>query len=176
MKKDFDIDKFLKEVKEKSEKNKDLARNNDFDSIPDDDDLCFAITELLNEKSDEELKTLPLSCQYVIAVYNVTNRAYAEDFEQVYIDLRQFVQLAIDGLFQIGEPELGDVLIQSYCVYKNAESIIDKYKQGIISWGELLAMKLWMKVHEDFYRVHVPPNITKNIGKYIRENYRDFVI
>ena len=174
MKEDFDIDEFLKESREKSEKIKDLARNNDFDSIPDDEDLCFAITELLNEKSREELQTLPMPCQYSIAAYNVTNRAYAEDFEQVYTDLRQFVLLAIEGLFQIGEPALGEVMKKSYRVYEKAENIINKYERGAISWDELLGMKLWMKVHEDFYHVYVPSSVAKNIGKYIRENQKDF--
>ena len=174
MAEDFNMDKFLAETDKKAMKYKKLIKSNEFDSIPD-GDLYYAVIDLLCDKNSAEMQLLPLTCQYVNAVNTVTNMAYSEDFETVYTEYNQLTNLAADGLFEIGEPELGEVIKQSNVIYENSKDIISKHNQEIISWGELLDMELWEKAHEKFYNVYDNgKKLLKSIENYIRKNSKDF--
>ena len=167
------MENFFKETKEKLEKNKKFVRNKNFDAIPDDEDLYFAVTDFLRRKNDEEIAMLPMTCQYVNAASIVTEMVYVTDFENVYTAYKHLVQLAIVGLFEIGELELAEVIRKSYRTYENSKGILDKYEQGILSWAQLLGLKLWEKSHEEFNRVY-PCKDSASKGRYIRRNFRDF--
>jgi len=164
----FDIDEFIKETNKKSKKNKKLVQNNDFDSISDNDDLYFTVADLLCDKSIDEMQSLPLTCQYINAASIITNMAYASDFETIYTEYAPLIHLAADGLLEVGEPKLSEIMKRANLIYENS-------KADTASWEELIDMSLWEKVHEEFYAVYDDgKSFLKNAGIYIRKNHKDF--
>ena len=171
---DYNVVDFIKVVSEKLAKHKELVQKNDFDSISDDEYLCHAVIDLLSDKGDAVLKTLPLNCQFANAISVVINITYSENFEMVYTEYAHLVGLAIVGLYEIKMPELGKVIRQSNFIYEDSKEIIAKLHKEIISLQELSDMQLWQDLHKDFYSIYSVENLLKNMALHIRKNCKDF--
>ena len=162
------MEDFLKDWAEKNAKNKGLVQNKQLYLIVDNDDLVFAVFDWIDDKckNKDEILKLPVECQYFYAVYAVTNMIYAEDFETVYTDdLKQFMQLAADGLRKIGELELSEIIKASISVYEKSKVLIEQRK-----WENLLSLELWKNEYKKFNETYKSKVLNANLAKYIRLN------
>jgi len=143
-----------------------------------DADLTIAVMLQLVGNYTEKTSNLPLPCQNVLAIFLVLDRAYMEDFEQVYTDpdITPIVPSAIAGLFEMNENELAEIIKQSHTIYEKSKDIIEQYKNSDIKWEKLLDLGLWNGVSESFHTAYNKSDYLKpSIAKYIRNNYRNFL-
>jgi len=141
----------------------------------DDDELGTAIMLQLLEH-EEEMENLPMTCQRLNAVFTVVNRAYAQDFDQVYCEMAHLVPLAIEGLLALNEIELADTIKESYAIYEQNKNSGINFSYKDDDWDRLMELELFEDTLEKFNAIYDERNYLKiTPAKYIRDNYKDFL-
>jgi len=143
-----------------------------------DDEISIAVMLQLLELGDERVSELSLPCQYVNAVFRVLDRAYMEDFEQVYCDnsVFSFVLTAIDGLQAMKENELSDVIKKSYIIYENNKEKIEQVNYDEGEFSDLWELELWTEVLEEFNTSYAKSGYLKpSVANYVRNNFQFFL-
>ena len=140
-----------------------------------DEELTLAVMLQLYEHN-ENMENLPMTCRYLNAIFNVVDRAYMEDFEQVYCEMVHLVPFAIEGLLELNEIALADVIKASYAIYEQNKNIGIKFSYEDDDWERLMELELFKNISKKFDAIYDERNYLKiTPAKYIRDHYKDFL-